>query len=100
LNGSFFLRSLLVIDPDGLGAKLAARERLDDRAPVRVNDLKLDGKSVKFSVVRDGRRADYSGVAAETNTINGTVTVTAGAQANEFVWKATREPTTKGPAPK
>ena len=79
-----------VLDIEGVDTKLAARERLDDLPPVRVNDLKLADKRVRFSVVRGKNRADYSGVWADTNTINGTVTVTTEGQSKEHVWKATR----------
>lgn len=79
-----------VLDIEGVDTKLAARERLDDLPPVRVSDLKLADKRVRFSVVRDKNRADYSGVWADSNTINGTVTVTTEGQSKENVWKATR----------
>ncbi len=79
-----------VLDIEGVDAKLAARERRDDLPPVRVNDLKLAAKRVRFSVVRGNNRADYSGVWADANTINGTVTVTTEGQSKENVWKATR----------
>ncbi len=80
-----------VLDIEGVDTKLAARERVDDLPPVRINDLKLADKRVRFSVVRGKNRADYSGVWADTNTINGTVTVTAEGQSKENVWKATRQ---------
>ena len=79
-----------VLDIEGVDAKLAARERLDDLPPVRVNDLKVADKRVSFSVIRGKNRAVYSGVWADSNTINGTVTVTTEGQSNEEVWKATR----------
>jgi len=79
-----------VLDIEGVDTKLAARERRDDLPPVRVNDLKLTDKRVRFSVVRGNNRADYSGVWAEADTINGTVTVTIEGQSTEHVWKATR----------
>ena len=80
-----------VLEVEGVDTKLAARERVDDLPPVRVNDLKRADKRVRFSVVRGKKRADYSGVWAETNTINGTVTVTTEGQSKEHVWKATRD---------
>jgi hypothetical protein len=81
-----------VLEVEGLNSKLAARERFDDLPAVRVADLKLDGKKIRFLVVRDKRRADYSGVVDEdARTIEGTVTVTIDEQSNEFPWKATRE---------
>jgi len=79
-----------VLDIEGVDAKLAARERLDDLPPVRVTDLKLADKRVRFSVVRGKNRADYSGIWADSSTINGTVTVTTEGQSKENVWKATR----------
>ena len=79
-----------VLDIEGVDNKLAARERLDDLPPVLVNDLKLMDKRVRFSVVRGKNRADYSGVWADADTINGTVTVTIEGQSTEHVWKATR----------
>jgi hypothetical protein len=79
-----------VLDIEGVDTKLAARERRDDLPPVRVNDLKLTDKRVRFSVVRGNSRADYSGVWADANTLNGTVTVTIEGQSTEHVWKATR----------
>jgi hypothetical protein len=87
-----------ILEVEGVGAKLAARERFDDLPAVRVADLKLDGKDVRFSVVRDQRRADYRGVVdGDGATINGTVTVTSDGESNEFVWKAAREPAAKEP---
>lgn len=90
-----------VLEVEGLGTKIAARERFDDLPAVRVADLKLDGKKIRFSVVRDSRKAEYSGVVADDLTaINGTVTVTLDGQANEFPWKAIPEAKTKEPVEK
>jgi len=80
-----------VLDIEGVDAKLAARERMDELPPVRVTDLKQADERVRFSVVRGNNRAEYSGVWADTNTINGTVTVTTEGQSKENVWKATRK---------
>lgn len=88
------------LEVEGAGTKLAARERFDDLDPVRVSDLKLEGKKLRFSVVRDKKRADYNGVVADSETINGTVTVTFEEQATEFEWKAKRQPTAKNPLPR
>src|SRR5688572_27443041 len=74
-----------VLDVEGVDTKLAARERLDDLPPVRVTDLKLVDKRVRFSVVRGKNRADYSGVWADADSINGTVTVTTEGQSKENV---------------
>lgn len=79
-----------VLDIEGVDTKLAARERMDDLPPIRVSDLKLADKKVRFSVVRGKNRADYSGVWADPNRINGTVTVTTEGQSKENVWEATR----------
>jgi len=84
-----------VLEVEGVDTKLAARERRDELPPVRVNDLKLVEKRVRFSVVRGQNRADYVGVWADPSTINGTVTVTTDGQSQEHVWKATRRPAPK-----
>jgi hypothetical protein len=87
-----------VLEVEGLGTKIAARERFDDLPAVRVADLKLDGKKFRFSVVRDSRKAEYSGVVADDlSAIKGTVIVTTDGQMNEFPWKATPEASTKDP---
>ena len=79
-----------ILEVEGAGDKVAAREIYDDQQPVKVTDLKLDGRSIKFTVVRGGRRSDYNGKIADDDHINGTVLVTTGGNANEFVWKAER----------
>lgn len=79
-----------VMEVEGTGTKVAARETFDDQEQVRVSDLKLDGNSVRFTVVRDGRKADYSGKVADADHINGTVTTKTGDDSNEFPWKAER----------
>jgi hypothetical protein len=84
-----------VLDIEGIDTKLAARERVDDLPPVRVKDLKLKDKRVSFSVIRGKNRADYLGVWADSDTINGTVTVTTEGQSKEHVWKAKRRPVPK-----
>src|ERR1700736_4501343 len=50
-----------VLEVEGRGRRLAARERVDDMQPVRVADLKVVGKKVNFSVRRDDRVATYFG---------------------------------------
>ncbi len=80
-----------ILEVEGIGKKLAARERFDKLPPVAVTDLKLDGKNIRFAVVRGEHRADYSGVVVDANTINGTVKVTDEGEASEFVWEAKRE---------
>jgi hypothetical protein len=79
-----------VLEVEGVGSKLAARELFDDEAPARASNLTLEGSAVRFTVVRDNRRADYSGKVADADHINGTVTITSDGQAQEFVWKAER----------
>jgi hypothetical protein len=79
-----------VMEVEGVAAKLAARERSDALPPVRVSDLKLDGKNVGFTIVRGPRRADYRGVVADPDTINGKVSVALEGQTTEYVWKAKR----------
>ena len=80
-----------LMEVEGVGAKLAARERFDDLMPVPVRDLQLDGKSLRFTVIRGDRRADYHGIVADRNTINGTVKVTAMGETTEDRWEATRK---------
>jgi hypothetical protein len=79
-----------VLEVEGTGADLAARERFDDQEPVKATELKRDGKQVRLVVVRGDRRSEYSGVLADATTINGTVTVKQGEQTNDYPWKATR----------
>jgi hypothetical protein len=75
------------------GANVAVRERFDDAQPVTVNDLKVAGKSVNFSVLRGERRAAYAGTRVDADTINGTVSVTSMNTNDEFTWTAKRQPT-------
>jgi hypothetical protein len=85
-----------VLEVEGRGKTLSARERFDDQEPVKVADLKVVGKKVNFTVIRGDRRASYSGTMTKPDTINGKVLV-AGAnnQASEFGWTAKREPVEK-----
>lgn len=85
------------MEVEGVPAKLAARERFDNQEPVQVQNLKFDGKKVRFSVTRGERQSDYSG-ALDGDVINGTVTVTYEGQSTEYPWKATRD-TVKKPMP-
>jgi hypothetical protein len=81
-----------VLEIESARDKLAARERYDDMDPVKVTDLKVDGKRVTFSVLRDKRRSAYSGTLDKFDTINGKVVVTVeGGDSNEFGWTATKE---------
>jgi hypothetical protein len=84
-----------VLEVEGTEDKLAARERFDDGAPIRINDLKMTGQKVSFSVQRDGRRAAYSGTLKGNDLIDGLVTVTDDGQANEFGWQAKKQPMKK-----
>jgi len=80
-----------VLEVEGDGAKLTARERFDDEKAIKVDDLKLEGKTISFAVTRNGRYAVYKGKVASADTIDGEVTVTDAGQANEFGWTAKRE---------
>ena len=80
-----------VLEVEGVGTKLAARELFDGQPAVPASNLKLDGKTIRFTVVRDQRKADYNGKVADADLINGTVSVSSGGgQPEEFVWKAER----------
>ena len=77
---------------EGVGASASARERFDDLEAVKVEDFKVAGKKVTFSVKRGDRRAAYSGTAGDGDTINGMVTVTVAEDpASEFTWTAKRK---------
>jgi hypothetical protein len=80
-----------LLEVEGIDTKLAARERFDDLEPVPVREIRRDGKSLRFTVVRGDRRADYYGIMADPNTINGTVKVTAMGETTEDRWEATRK---------
>lgn len=81
-----------VLEVEGKPGAYVARERFDEMESVKVNDLKVEGKEVNFTVLRDQRKALYAGKFAERDTINGTVSV-AGAdnQPREFGWTARRQ---------
>jgi hypothetical protein len=79
-----------ILEVEGVGKALAAREVFDDQPPVKAQSLTFDGTSVNFTVVRGDRKADYSGKLTDADTIEGTVTTTARGQSNEFIWKAER----------
>jgi len=85
-----------VLEVEGKGANLSARERFDQLAPVKVNNLKVVGKKVNFSVLRGDWRANYEGSLSSADTIDGKVTITGeGGQPTEFGWTAKREPARK-----
>ncbi len=79
-----------VLEVEGVGDKLAAREIFDDEAPVRVSKLVLENATLQFTVIRDKRKADYVGKVADADHINGTVTISSDGQAQEFPWQAER----------
>jgi hypothetical protein len=79
------------LEVEGVGKALAAREVFDDQPPVKVTNLTFDGTTVKFTVVRGQRRADYNGKMADQDTIQGTVTTTATGETDEYTWKAVRK---------
>lgn len=79
-----------VLEVEGTGTKLAAREIFDSQEPVRVGKIAVDGKAVKFTVLRGPNKSDYNGKVADADHINGTVVVTTNGQATEFPWKAER----------
>lgn len=79
------------LEIEGTGSKWAGRERFDDEAPVRVTEIKSEGKKVHFVVVRGAHRAEYSGVIDKSDRINGTVTTTDGGESQESIWKAERK---------
>ena len=79
-----------VLEVEGPADKLVGRERFDDEAAIKVDDLKLAGKKITFAVTRKGRRAEYTGTVASADTINGMVTTVIDGQSSEFGWTASR----------
>jgi hypothetical protein len=84
-----------VLDVEAAGGKLSARERFDEKGPMKVDDLKLDGDQVVFSVKRPDRMAEYKGKLLGGKTINGIVNVAVNGQAQEFQWTAEKALPTK-----
>jgi len=81
-----------VLEVEGEGQTLSARERFDEEKPVKVNDLKIDGKTITFSVTRGTHRAAYKGKFKSADHIDGTVgTNDAEDPVEEFGWSADRE---------
>ncbi len=80
-----------VLEVESAKGKLSAQEKRDGDEPVKVTDLKIDGKTVTFSVMRDKVRTAYRGSLDSDDTINGMVTVTVDNQPNEFGWTAKKE---------
>ncbi len=79
-----------VLDVESAAGKLSARERFDDQDSIKVDDLKLTGDDVVFSVKRGERMAEYKGKLVGDKTINGVVNVVVNGQAQEFQWTAER----------
>jgi hypothetical protein len=84
-----------LLEVEGLGARIAARERFDDLEPVKVLDIRLSGKTIHFTVARGDYRSDYDGVVADPDTINGTVKITTKGETVEYPWSSTRKPVTE-----
>ena len=80
-----------ILEVEGVGPKLAARERFDELPAVKVDDLKLSDKEVRFSVTRDSKRSEYQGNLTKADTINGTVSVAVMGQTSQFGWTALKE---------
>lgn len=89
-----------VLEVSGAGKALAARERFDDLPAVKVDDLKLDGKEVRFSVTRDEKRSEYQGKMTKDDTISGVVTVAVKGQTTQFGWTANKDRATEKVSPK
>lgn len=81
-----------VLKVEKTGGKLMATETFDDQPAVNAAELKVEGKKVSFSVLREKRTSTYSGNFASDDTINGTASVDADGQVNEYAWTAKREP--------
>jgi hypothetical protein len=79
-----------VLEVEGIGKALSAREIFDDEPAVRVAPLEFDGKAVHFTVVRGQRKAEYDGRLDDGDTINGTVKTSTGEDHGAYPWKATR----------
>ena len=82
-----------ILEVEGEGDKMIARERFDDEAAVKATKVKLEGRKLTLVVERKDRRSEYIGTIADNNeTINGEVTVANNGQPDaEFGWTATRE---------
>ncbi|MDB5350237.1 MAG: hypothetical protein JWN86_1484 [Planctomycetota bacterium] len=82
-----------VLEVEGTGDKIAARERMDQKPAVKVTDIKVTGGKVTFTVLRDKHRSSYSGKlkGKSSNLIDGLVTVSDGGQTNEYGWQAKKE---------
>jgi len=90
-----------VLEVEGEGKTLSARERFDEEKPVKINDMKIEGKTVTFSVTRGTRHAAYKGEFKSADHIDGTVgTSGADNSTEEYGWSADREDTDEDATPK
>lgn len=80
-----------VLEVDGVGNALAAREIFDNEPAVKVMDLKYDGSVVRFTVDRGQRKAAYVGRLSGPDTIRGSVTTTTDGESRELTWTAQRK---------
>jgi hypothetical protein len=84
------------LEVEGNGPTLSAREVFDDESPVPARDLKFENGTLRFTVVRGERRAEYTGKLPDPDHIQGTVAVTTEGNTASFEWNAER----RTPAPK
>ncbi len=84
-----------ILEVEGAGTKMTATERYDDQKGIKADDLRLDGKTITFSVKRDGKLSAYKGTVASAETINGHVTVTMDGMETEFGWTASKDTAVK-----
>ena len=80
-----------VLEVEGTGEKVAARERMDEEEAIKVTDLKVKDKAVTFTVVRGKRRAAYNGKLKGGDKLEGQVTVTTEGQGQEYGWEAKKD---------
>ena len=80
-----------VLDVESKGNALVGRERMDDGPAVKASDLKVDGKRVRYFVVRGDNTITYDGKFGDADTINGMVSVAHQGTNDEFAWTARRE---------
>ena len=80
-----------VLEVEGSGDKIAARERFDDQEPIKVTDLKVVEDKVTFSTKRGERHSLYSGTLKDDEVINGMVEVSVEGQPQSFPWTAKKE---------
>jgi|GEM_PF-2434083 len=81
-----------VLEIEGIGSKLAGRERFDDSPAVKVTDLTFKERKLHFKVTRKERVSEYQGALSDDGrSIEGLVIVTIDGQSTESPWKAMRE---------